>query len=217
MMNKWRRVAVTTVALVTTVATTQASNGPVLASEAGPSGGQPALAAVSPEQDGRTLFEGVYFLTGPAGAVAAEAMRVPDLMVETNQSPEAAAYLDALLERVAELDPTFFASFSTDLRSGNPFTVEQALAAGQQLIDQANQGMTTEASEFTQSRSQDETHAFPLFLVAVAVVAVAVASVAVGGNIAVVVEVVAAGAPANGSNELAREQAISALTEAYAR
>jgi SdpC family antimicrobial peptide len=213
--NTWRRVAVTVVALATAVAATQAGSGPVLADQAGGSGGPPALAAISADQDGRALFRGVFFLNGPHSAAAAEVLRAPAEIVEGNRTPEAAAYVETVVDTVAELDPAFFAAFSSSLRSGDPFQVERALDDGRQLVEQANQELGVQA-EFGQDRPQYETHAFPLFLVAVAVVVVAVASLAVGGNIAVAVEYVAAGAPAEGSSDLAREQTVSALTEAFA-
>jgi SdpC family antimicrobial peptide len=217
MVYKWRRLAVTAVALATTVTMTQAGSGPVLANGSGPAGNQPALSAASPAQDGRNLFQGVFFLTGPEGPAAAAAMRVPDHLVDANRSPEAAAYFDAALAKVAELDPAFFESFSASLRSGDPFAVEQALADGRQLLEQANEQLGAEAGDLGPNRPQYETHAFPLFLVAVAITVVAVASVAVGGNIAVLVDVIAASAPAGASSDLEREQAVSALTDAFAR
>jgi SdpC family antimicrobial peptide len=88
--------------------------------------------------DGKTLFSGLYFGQGAVG----EKLLESDAFIgdhtgqlEKNSTPEAR---QAILELTAEIDkasPQFFAEFSADVRSGNPFRVKDAVEAGAAQIE----------------------------------------------------------------------------------
>lgn len=200
---------------VAMVATLTLGAGPAPANERTSTTAGAGLVAADPAQDGKDLFRGVFFLTGPQAAVVAVAVRAPDEVLARNRSAEVEAFLDALVTKVDELDPAFFASFAGQLRSGDPFQVEQAMAAARQLILRASEDMGAEIEQ------PDPGLQSPTFWVAVAAIitVLTLLNVAVSVN-AVYVE----GGPQRvgvapsfpWEEGLTHEQAVAALTEAFA-
>ncbi|MFD6420488.1 hypothetical protein [Streptomyces sp. NPDC060198] len=92
--------------------------------------------AVGSAEDGRALFAGLFFLQGEVGDALEESpyFSDPSGELQNNESPEARAATEQLLDSIATTDADFFASFSTELRSGVPQRVEAGLnAAGEAL------------------------------------------------------------------------------------
>jgi SdpC family antimicrobial peptide len=199
---------------VATAATLALVNGGTSAAVAGESPfatSSPGLSTVDPAQDGRDLFRGVFFLTGPQGPLVVEAAQIPDDLVERNQTAEAAAQVNTVVAAVDEIDPAFFASFAGQMRSGDPFAVEQAIADGHGMIMQASEHLDASAEP---DGSPDPGTNTVWAAAAVLIVVAVVASVAVGANVVVLGEAVWVGSP--GVDGLGREQMVAALTEAFA-
>lgn len=103
------------------------------------------------DADGKDLFRGVHFFQGELAdtLVDAKIVESPRGGLKTATTPEATAAVDALISAIEAEDPTFFAELSADLRSGDPYRVDEALqrssehiAAHGSLIDDdgTNQG-----------------------------------------------------------------------------
>jgi SdpC family antimicrobial peptide len=212
MSRTWRRVAVGALATATALAMVNGGTRAV-ADERSSATASPGLSTVDPAQDGRELFQGVLFLTGPQASLVAEAAQVPDDLVERNQTTEAMAFVDAVVAAVDEIDPTFFARFAEQLRSGDPFTVEQAITEGREMIVQASEQLNA-AIEPAAPRNQP---AIGIWAAAAVFMLVAAAvSVAVGVNVVVLADQFAVGLGQPAAAGLGYEQTIAALTEALA-
>ncbi|MFG3085622.1 hypothetical protein [Streptomyces parvulus] len=98
----------------------------------------PATKVADPAADGRELFTGLYFGQGTVG----EELRGSDAFIgdpegqlERNGTPEAREAIKELTTAIGKASPDFFATFSTDVRSGNPFRVKAAVEAGAAEVD----------------------------------------------------------------------------------
>lgn len=96
--------------------------------------------------DGRDLLRGLVFTQGPVadGLIKAGFYNDTPEVLEHNRSADAVAAADTLLDIIERNEPTFFADFSTDLRSGDPRRVQsgletatKVLAAHQTAVDEA--------------------------------------------------------------------------------
>jgi SdpC family antimicrobial peptide len=169
---------------------------------------RPGDRAADPAQDGYELFLGAFFLVGPQADVVAKATAVPPEVLEINQAPEAVAYVERVAKKVAQLDPSFYAEFSTMLRSGNPFSVEQGIAEGRQIATRTVEAL----GGAVQPPSELETAGW--FLAVVAMTVAAAASALVGVNVVLLASHFWVGASPLG--DLEAEEAIAILTEAFA-
>ncbi|NJQ08428.1 hypothetical protein [Streptomyces lonarensis] len=102
--------------------------------------------AATATEDGRDLLRGLVFTQGPVadGLIKAGFYNDTPEVLEHNRSADAVAAADALLDTIERNEPTFFADFSADLRSGDPRRVQsgletatKVLAAHQTAIDEA--------------------------------------------------------------------------------
>jgi len=102
----------------------------------------PTYARVSPEQaplpvsdptaDGIELFSAIWFGTGHSAEQVAAASGDPPLIhfVDTvGAQPQQKAAARGLAAELEAADPTYFAELSSDLRSGDVYTVEAAISA----------------------------------------------------------------------------------------
>lgn len=89
-------------------------------------------------QDGKDLFRGVHFFQGEVAEalVSAGAVTAADDALEAGREKEAVAMVDDLIAAIEKDDPAFFAQLSADLRSGDPYLVEDALTRGSERIQQ---------------------------------------------------------------------------------
>ncbi|RBM16096.1 hypothetical protein [Streptomyces sp. PT12] len=162
-------------------------------------------------EDGRELFRAIFF--GQGGTAKALAERdgelfsaVGDFYAENN-TQEAIAGGTAVLDLLESDDAAYFASFSTELRSGAPERVEAALLASQEDL---------EALEI--EKTEIDGGATCVYLVNV-VAAVNVAGVANAAVVAAAANFVVAAnwfwsAPAGGAEGLSQEAAIAQVTSA---
>ncbi|QLH25341.1 hypothetical protein [Streptomyces sp. Rer75] len=88
--------------------------------------------------DGKMLFTGLYFGQGTVG----EKLLASDAFIgdrsgqlEKNGTPEALKAITELTAAIDKASPEFFATFSADVRSGNPFRVKDAVEAGAAEVD----------------------------------------------------------------------------------
>ncbi|QFG69463.1 hypothetical protein [Ornithinimicrobium pratense] len=172
-----------------------------------------AIEADDAQQDGMDLFRAVFFMQGDMADVllakgALDSAAAADM---ANQSPEAAAVIDQVVEAMHKADPTFFTTLSEQLRSGDPFQVEAGLMDGTDLLNEVG------AVAF----GGDEHSAAAVAMLVVMVVFVAVAAVATMG--AAVVHTAAAVKVAvfsryvvMGGRALDAERQIASLTRALA-
>lgn len=176
-----------------------------------------ALAAASivahdAAQDGKDLFRAVFFFQGEmADELTREGiLTAPAQAVEWNQSEEGRAMIDDFLEIVEDHDPAFFATFSAQLRSGDPFQVEAGFQRANDLLAELAPTVT----------GGDHSAAIFAFMVAVAVVVVAVYAATWGGlthhAVALNKRAVADSTLPRGGRDLDHEQQIADLTRALA-
>lgn len=171
-----------------------------------------AVAAHDAAQDGKDLFRAVFFFQGE---MADELMRegiltAPAQALEWNQSEEGRAMIDDLMQLIQEHDPTFFATFSGQLRSGDPFQVEAGFQRANDLLGELAPTVT----------GGDHSAAIFAFMVAVAVVVVAVYAATWGGlthhAVALNKRAVADSTLPRGGRDLDHERQIADLTGALA-
>lgn len=88
------------------------------------------------DQDGRDLYRAIYFFQGGmADELMASGVLTADAeVVKFNRSAEGEELIRSVLDTMAESDPAFFATFSQQLRSGDPFQVEDGLQAGTDML-----------------------------------------------------------------------------------
>ncbi|MEV0633393.1 hypothetical protein AB0I77_00125 [Streptomyces sp. NPDC050619] len=103
------------------------------ASAAGTSSTVSAADVVDARADGRDLFSGLYFGQGPIGKklINSEAFmgdRTGEL--KKNGTPDRRKMIAALTAVIDKSSPDFFARFSEDIRSGDPYTVQKAFENG---------------------------------------------------------------------------------------
>jgi len=92
-------------------------------------------AAVAPEPlSASEIFRGVYFGQGKAAERLPGFWGRPEAAVAKNLPPEQVRTIDELVARVAERDPSFFASFGVEMQSGDPTRIRSAFERGGQLI-----------------------------------------------------------------------------------
>src|SRR2546430_10855531 len=99
-------------------------------------GGSPTIAAQAEgstsqkheRYDGKTLFRGFFFGTGPVAKV------FPELYKNVKETPESAKKEDAWMEKINKLDPAFFQRFGEIMYSGKRIAVERALEEGSDKI-----------------------------------------------------------------------------------
>lgn len=161
--------------------------------------------------DGRALFSGIFF---GQGAAAKELVKLDSFsaMKEAQRKgdPHSRKASHAVLAEIQRNDPGFLAEFSAEVRSGDPFRVEQALLSGGEEL----------AGVVERQGDDQPTQVGTCFWV------VAVVTVVAAGNAAVAVNAVYAGnvawtvnwawsSPKDG-NSLARERAVAEFTQLLA-
>ncbi|WP_353945226.1 sporulation delaying protein family toxin [Streptomyces sp. HUAS MG91] len=88
-------------------------------------------------QDGRDIFAGLFFVQGEIGQQFAGMPEYTEAEknYEANNTAEAKAAADRVMDVIAEADPEFFAGYSSDLRSGDPRKVEAGMADAVTLLN----------------------------------------------------------------------------------
>jgi len=88
--------------------------------------------------DGKELFAGLYFGQGSVG----KKLMKSDAFIgdrtgqlRKNGTPEARKAIAELTTAIDKASPEFFATFSADVRSGNPFRVKDAIDAGTAQVE----------------------------------------------------------------------------------
>src|SRR5690625_3135663 len=81
--------------------------------------------------DGKDLFGSIFFLQGDAtDTLISEGILSPGPKAAgITRSPDMLDVVDTIINGIDTESPTFFADLSADLRSGDPYAVEQALVA----------------------------------------------------------------------------------------
>lgn len=95
-----------------------------------------SLVGHNADRDGRALFQAVFFFQGDMAdsLIRDGILTAAPQALAANRSPEGIQAIDTLVAEMSTADPGFFASFSDQLRSGDPFQVEAGLVAGIDLL-----------------------------------------------------------------------------------
>jgi SdpC family antimicrobial peptide len=125
-MFKRRRVLVTLAALV---AVALAGVQSVASARERSESGSTVTQAVGSTADGAALLRGVFFAQGDIGSELSSLpyFYMSDEDLERNRSAGAVAVVDDILAAIEEIKPGFLGTFSVELRSGDPFRVENAI------------------------------------------------------------------------------------------
>ena len=83
------------------------------------------------QYEGVSLFQGLFFGRGPATKILPEIAERFDRVVYT---PEDLQLIDRLIRRIGGQNPSFFATFGADLRSGDRLRIELALDRGARIL-----------------------------------------------------------------------------------
>lgn len=79
--------------------------------------------------DGKALFRGVFFYQGDVARSLSTSgtITAPSDALKANATPDSVEAVDSLVAAIEADDPAFFADLSADLRSGDPYLVEQGV------------------------------------------------------------------------------------------
>ncbi|MGW2567590.1 hypothetical protein [Streptomyces sp. NPDC001537] len=99
--------------------------------------------------DGKALFTGLYFGQGTVG----EKLLKSDAFIgdrtgqlKKNSTPEARKAIAELAAAIDKASPDFFAKFSANVRSGNPFRVKDAVDTGTAQIEKIAKAQSDDGS-----------------------------------------------------------------------
>lgn len=166
-------------------------------------------------ENGKNIYKAIIFGVGPEADYVKNSLNDPkfDEVVDSgNEYGESEiASIDAMIQVIDDMDPTFFENFSKSMHSGSPLEVENALAEG---IDYLN-----EVSKLSGGNTADP--ASPLVVVAVWGAAVwdGVVAVNYGAAVNVAYWVNAVGETVGGATagtDLELRETIASLTDMYA-
>lgn len=90
-------------------------------------------AAQQPQDDGEALFRGLVFMTGPAGEAVPEIRdRLSTRLFVSNETARARIVQvhDRLVDVIRRQDPSYFATFAAQIRTGDPLIIDAALRQG---------------------------------------------------------------------------------------
>lgn len=98
--------------------------------------------SITTRYDGSTILEGLFFGEGPAAALFPEIWSDTQVLAALGRSKWTAKqhklYMDGIRQlenEVSAIDPGFFSAFATDMQSGNPVLVQQALTRTQKDME----------------------------------------------------------------------------------
>lgn len=206
--------AAVTLVLSPTIATTaSAQDGPSRNSDT-------RVSVPAAKYDGRDVYRGIFFGQGEVAEQLAETESFSAMKegMALNNTPEAQATADTLMDIIEENSPGFFDRFGIGVLSGNPMRVQSALEDGTKQLETA--AVTIE---------QDDAMVEPMSPVAVVVAVVHVLAAVTAGNLAAAVNVATGGnwvyaqnwlwggnsaTTAADAPSLTKEQAIAELTSA---
>jgi len=113
--------------------------------------------AANATYDGETLFRGIFFAQGPVADQFPEIWKDQQNIdfVEQMNTRQVRESATAFMAGMRAKDPTFFDRFASDIQSGNPVLVDDALqyaaklgqTVGQELIEKANLPKNMSAAE----------------------------------------------------------------------
>ena len=88
--------------------------------------------------DGKDLFRSIFFLQGDAtrALISEGALSPRPEAMKTSRSAEMIEAVDTVIDGIDAEHPGFFADFSANLRSGDPYAVEQALVGVADVVEE---------------------------------------------------------------------------------
>jgi SdpC family antimicrobial peptide len=164
-----------------------------------------AVTPVGTTADGAALLRGVFFAQGPIGDRLARTpyFYMPDENLRRNRTPEAMRAIDSVLTATEDLQPGFLSTFSTRMRSGDPFRVEAAVNDAADVLKRV--------AEFRPSTEQEAAGVMIHVDVAIANIGILAVAAAVMVATVLVVVVVVRMQPRSHKEKLEVERAMALL------
>lgn len=111
-------------------------------------------------KEGEELFTALYFATGDSVTEVQEAVESDeyDEFVDfLSDDPEADALSSDVISRISESDSGFFSSFHQDMRSGDPYQVQDALIQASELTEESLNEIAEEILDDPEIKQQVDT------------------------------------------------------------